>query len=207
MTTRQRRTALTVGAGGVVVVAAIWLVAASNSALQTSLGVVAAVASAAAAIWVAWRSGDSSASHDARMAMALHMKAWPHVHLFRTPGRDGDPWMWIVTLGQGLEAAKLRLQWNVDGRQCDVAYERLGPDQIWTHPSYIDGQLGASDIRSHVGSISIEWEDPAHCQRWRSLVEIAPGASRGTPAPNGDGSGFLEQDVPFVNNRQPIAAR
>jgi hypothetical protein len=112
--------------------------------------------------------------------------------------------MWIITLGQGLEAVRLRLQWNVDGRQCEATYDRLGRDQVWKHPSFLSSNLDAIDIRSHLGSVSMEWEDPAHYVRWRSLVEIAPGSSRGTPAPNGDEADFVEQDVPFVNNGQPL---
>jgi hypothetical protein len=138
------------------------------------------------------------------MAVARHMRAWPHVHLFRTPGHPGDPWMWIIALGQGLEAARLRLQWNVDGRQCEASYDRLGRDQIWSNPSFLDRGLDAIDIRGHLGSISIEWEDPAHYMRWRSLIDIAPGVARGTPALSGDVTGFVEQDIPFVNNGQPF---
>jgi hypothetical protein len=111
--------------------------------------------------------------------------------------------MWIITLGQGLEAVRLRLQWNVD--QCEASYDRLSSDLIWSHPSFLSSDVDAVDIRGHLRSISIEWEDPAHYMRWRSAVDVAQGSSRGVPAPNGgEVFGFVAQDLPLINNDQPL---
>jgi hypothetical protein len=197
-------------AGVGLVVAAVWVVANSKSGLQNALIAVGAIITALATAWATYRatrSEDPLDSGEARVALGLHMRAWPHVHLFRTPGREGDPWMWVVTLGQGKEAARLELQWNVGGRPCTTSLDRLDAGQVWTHPSYLEPSIQAVDIRNQLGSVSIEWEDAAHYLRWRSLVEIAPGSSRGTPMPDGDTVRFVESDVPFVNNGEPEPLR
>jgi hypothetical protein len=101
------------------------------------------------------------------------MHAWPHVHLFRTPGREGDPWMWVVTLGQGKEAARLELRWNVGGRPCTTPLDRLDAGQAWTHPSYLEPSIQAIDICNHLGSVSIEWVvDAQRAERLSQTIDL-----------------------------------
>src|SRR5439155_527246 len=83
---RRRRGVVVVCAGGVVTTLAVWLVVHSNSAMQASLAGASAGAWAITAVWAAARDGDSAVSRDARRTLCMNMRAWPDVHLFRTPG-------------------------------------------------------------------------------------------------------------------------
>lgn len=192
--------------GLAVAVVAVWVLANSKSGLQNALIAVAAVVSASTAVFLASRGGVASRGDQraAHVALGMHMKAWPHVHLFRTPGNDGDPWTWHVTIGRGKEAARIVLRWNLDGRQCEADTDRLEEGKVWSHPSYLDASVAAENARHHIGSIAIEWEDGAGYLRWRSRVEIAPGSSRGTPAVDDGRIGFVESEIPLVNNAEPV---
>lgn len=177
---------------------------------QASLTSVGALMAALATAWAAYEAHSAAmtsaaSSRDARMALALHDRSWPHVHLWPEQGQGGQPWTWYVTLGSGAAASDLQLIWTVDGQIRQARRPDLHDGETWDAPSYVPMDVGAVDLRRRVGSVEIQWQDKNGLMRWRSSIEIAEGVSRGCPAPYAVQLGTEEVEIPHVNNGTPIA--
>jgi hypothetical protein len=187
----------------------VWWLSGRSTSLQAAVAATGAVVAAGATAWSAYQSrlaagASAAAARDARLALALRDRPWPFVSLWRWPGNEGSPWQWVVYLGQGKKATDLRMRWSVDGRQRQQSRAWLEGQDLWRHDAFLDSGVRAADVRSHIAAVEVEWQDPDGRMRWRSEIEIVEGASRGTPSPFTPlDSGFIEQEIPLVNNGEP----
>lgn len=179
------------------------------SSIGTCIGGLGALGGALAA----WRAAQASAiaaaastsaARDARMALALQDRPWPHVNLWRADGIEGRPWRWYVTLGAGHSAVELHMHWTIDGQGREAALPRLDFGGIWEHPALIDAAVDAGGLVDRIGTITIEWQDAQGLMRWKSSVRLTEGVTEATPAPYGNPLSDAPSRLPFVDNDEPI---
>lgn len=162
-----------------------------RNAVIASAGVIAASATAWAA-HEARRAAIASASsaRDARLALALHNRPWPHVNLVRKDGTEGAPWQWYVYMSGQSSAVRLRLTWTLDGQGKFATWERLAVGEMWEQASFLPATVAASEAAQHLGSVSLAWEDEEGLMRWRSAVEVTDFSSEGVFSPYGSSDRF-----------------
>lgn len=191
-----------------VAVGLTWALAVVSDAWRNAVIAAAGVIAASATAWAAYEArraaiASASSARDARLALALHNRPWPHINLVRENGVEGAPWKWYVYMSSQSAAVRLRLTWTLDGQSKFATHERLTWEEIWEQATFLPAVVTASDAAQHLASVCLEWEDDDKLMRWRSAVEVTTLASEGAFRPYGSSNHFATSHVVGVNNNPP----
>ncbi len=195
----------------IVVVGLTWALAIVSEAWRNAVIATAGVIAASATAWAAYEArraamASASSARDARLALALHNRPWPHVHLVHENGVEGVPWKWYITMSSQSAAALLRLTWTLDGQGKFATHERLTRGEIWEQETFLPAIIAASNAAQHLASVTLEWEDDDKLMRWRSAVEVTTLAPEGAFNPYGSSNSFATSYVVSINNNPPRPA-
>jgi hypothetical protein len=112
-----------------------WALSIVSEAWRNAVIAAAGVIAASATAWAAYEAcraaiASASSARDARLALALHNRPWPHINLVRENGIEGATWKWYVYMSSQSTAVRLRLMWTLDGQNKFATHERLAWEEF-----------------------------------------------------------------------------
>lgn len=118
-----------------------WALTVVSEAWRNAVIAAAGAIAASATTWAAYEArraamASASSARDARLALALHNRPWPHINLVRENGVEGAPWKWYVSMSSQSAAVQLRLTWTLDGQSKFTTHERLIWGEIWEQATF-----------------------------------------------------------------------